>query len=252
MFILTGVLPVIRSLLSVRPVFIRADTACPISAGSWEAIYWSAQTALSAADLMLAGEAAVYALCRPCGHHAFRDLAGGFCYLNNSAIAAQWLLQNGLRPAILDVDVHHGNGTQGIFYQRSDVLTISLHTDPGNYYPFFWGYASERGEGSGLGYNINLPLPQGTGDADYLKKLQDALSYIRAFGANILIVALGLDAYEKDPLQGMAITTAGFAQIGSAISATGLPVLLIQEGGYLCDELGDNLTSVLTGIEHNS
>ncbi|MCC5989151.1 MAG: histone deacetylase family protein [Pararhodobacter sp.] len=228
--------------------FHQADTACPISAGTWEAAYWSAQTALSAADAVMGGERAAYALSRPPGHHAFGDLAGGFCFLNNAGIAAQWLLRHGRRPAILDVDVHHGNGTQGIFYHRADVLTISLHADPIRFYPFFWGHAHERGEGAGLGCNLNLPLPRGTGDDAYLRTLDSALERIGDFGADVIVVALGLDAHEADPLKGLAITTQGFARIGAAIAATGLPLLLMQEGGYLSDALGGNLTAVLEGI----
>lgn len=225
----------------------QADTACPIAAGTWEAAYWSAQTALSAAESVLAGETA-YALCRPPGHHAFADLAGGFCFLNNSGIAAEWLLRKGLRPAILDVDVHHGNGTQGMFYHRRDVLTVSMHADPDRFYPFFWGAAQERGEGEGLGYNLNLPLQRGTGDADYRAALAIALARIRAFGADVIVVALGLDAHEDDPFQGLKITTEGFTRIAADIVATGLRLLVVQEGGYLQPKLGTNLTAFLKGL----
>ena len=228
--------------------FHQADTACPIAAGTWEAAYWSAQTALSGADALLSGARAVYALSRPPGHHAFADLAGGFCFLNNSAIAAEYLLRAGRRPAILDIDVHHGNGTQGIFETRKDVLTVSIHADPVRFYPFFWGHAHERGEGAGLGCNLNLPLERGSGDDAYLRTLDQALARIRAFGADAVVVALGLDAYENDPLKGLAVTTPGFARIAAAIAAQGWPLLLVQEGGYLCDGLGDNLTSFLGGI----
>ena len=229
--------------------FHQADTACPISAGTWEAAYWSAQTAITAADALLSGqEGAVYALSRPPGHHAFGDLAGGFCFLNNSAIAAEWLRRAGRRPAIIDVDVHHGNGTQGIFYQRADVLTVSLHADPIRFYPFFWGHAHERGEEPGLGYNLNIPLERGTGDDDYLAALDTGLERIAAFGADVVVVALGLDAHEHDPLKGLAVTTEGFARIGAALAGLGLPLLLVQEGGYLSDALGANLTSFLNGI----
>lgn len=225
----------------------QADTACPISAATWDSAYWSAQTAIGGADAVLTGARAVYALCRPPGHHAFADLAGGFCFLNNSAIAAERLRAGGRRVAILDVDVHHGNGTQGVFYARADVLTVSIHADPVRFYPFFWGHAQERGEGPGLGANLNLPLPRGTGDAGYLAALGTALSRIDAFGADALVVALGLDAHERDPLRGLAVTTPGFARIGAAIAATGLPAVLVQEGGYLSDDLGANLASFLTG-----
>lgn len=227
----------------------QADTACPISDGTWDAAYWSAQTALSAAAAVLAGDRAAYALSRPPGHHAFADLAGGFCFLNNSAIAADWLRARGKRAAILDVDVHHGNGTQGIFYARPDVLTVSLHADPVRFYPFFWGHAHERGEGAGLGANLNLPVERGTGDDDYLRALDGALERIADFGTDVLIIALGLDAHENDPLKGLAVTTPGFARIGAAIAATGLPLVLVQEGGYLSDDLGGNLTRFLVGVQ---
>ncbi len=229
--------------------FHQADTSCPIAAGTWEAAYWSAQSAIEGADLMAAGAEAAYVLSRPPGHHAFADLAGGFCFLNNSAIAAERLLSAGKRPAILDIDVHHGNGTQGIFYERSDVLTVSLHADPVRFYPFFWGHGHERGEGAGRGCNLNLPLVRGTGDDDYLKTLQTAFEHIRAFGADVVVVALGLDAYEKDPLKGLAVTTPGFSRIGAAIAGLGLPTLLVQEGGYLSEELGQNLTGFLKGFQ---
>ena len=229
--------------------FHQADTACPISSGTWEAAYWSAQSALSAVDAVLDGENAAYALCRPPGHHAFGDLAGGFCFLNNSGIAAQHLLAHGLRPAILDVDVHHGNGTQGMFYDRPDVLTVSIHADPMRFYPFFWGHAHERGTGAGLGVNLNLPLPRGTGDEDYLATLDGALARIADFGADAIVVALGLDAYIDDPFKGLAVTTRGFNRIAAAIRATGLPLVVVQEGGYICEDLGANLTSFLQGAQ---
>lgn len=227
----------------------QADTACPIGEGTWESAYWSAQTAVTGADILADGARAAYALCRPPGHHAFGDLAGGFCFLNNAGIAAERLRSRGLRPAILDVDVHHGNGTQGIFYDRDDVLTVSLHADPARFYPFFWGHADERGTGRGIGYNLNLPLPRGMGDDDYLGVLGGALDRVSSFGSDVLVVALGLDAYEGDPFKGLAITTPGFGRIGAAIAGLGLPTLFVQEGGYLCAELGQNLTAALTGFE---
>jgi len=227
----------------------QADTACPIAAGTWQAAYWSAQSAITGADHLIAGGKSAYVLSRPPGHHAFGDLAGGFCFLNNSAIAAERLRTAGLRVAILDVDVHHGNGTQGIFYDRGDVLTVSIHADPGRFYPFFWGHAQERGVGPGLGANLNLPLPRGTKDDDFLATLNTALARLRAFGIDAVVIALGLDAYIGDPFKGLAVTTPGFARIGAAIAGLGLPVLFVQEGGYLCDELGENLTSVLGGFQ---
>jgi acetoin utilization deacetylase AcuC-like enzyme len=197
---------------------------------------------------VLAGAPAAYALCRPPGHHAFADVAGGFCFFNNSAIAAQVLRKSAARVAILDVDLHHGNGTQGIFYARPDVLTVSLHADPVRFYPFFWGYADERGEGPGLGYNLNLPLPRKSGDAVFLQTLEAAFQRIRAFAPEALVVALGLDAFEGDPFGGLSVSTPGFAHIGEAIAGLGLPTVIVQEGGYLCNALGDNLTAFLSGF----
>ncbi|MGB8812684.1 MAG: histone deacetylase family protein [Paracoccaceae bacterium] len=229
--------------------FHMTDTSCPISAQTWAAAVASAQTAVHAADLVLGGEGAVYGLCRPPGHHAFAELAGGFCYLNNSAIAAQRLRDAGKRVAILDVDLHHGNGTQGIFYDRGDVLTVSIHADPVRFYPFFWGYAAEIGVADGMGANLNLPLERGTGDAGFLAGLEVALERIAEFGAEVVVLALGLDAFEGDPFGGLKVSTGGFQRIGRAVAGLGLPLVIIQEGGYLCAALGDNLGAVLGGIE---
>jgi len=227
----------------------QADTACPIAEHTFEAAYWSAQSAIAGADLIAGGAGAAYALSRPPGHHAFGDLAGGFCFLNNAGIAAERLRAAGLRPAILDVDVHHGNGTQGIFYGRDDVLTVSLHADPARFYPFFWGHAQERGEGRGTGFNLNLPLPRGTDDVAYLAALEIALERVGSFGTEALVVALGLDASIDDPFKGFAVTQDGFARIGAAIAKAGLPTLFVQEGGYLSPSLGANLTRTLTGFQ---
>ena len=228
--------------------FHMTDTSCPISAQTWGAALASAGSALHAADLVRGGARSAYALCRPPGHHAFAGLAGGFCYLNNAAIAAERLRAAGRRVAILDVDLHHGNGTQGIFYARGDVLTLSIHADPERFYPFFWGYAGETGSGDGAGANLNLPLPRATGDGGFLTALDAALDRIAAFGADTLVLALGLDAFAGDPFAGLAVTTPGFAQIGAAVAALALPTVIVQEGGYLCPELGDNLEAVLTAF----
>ncbi|MBL8702783.1 MAG: histone deacetylase family protein [Alphaproteobacteria bacterium] len=225
-----------------------ADTACPIGEHTWRAACAAANAATHAAQLVIDGERAAYALCRPPGHHAYADRAGGFCYLNNSAIAAQHLRRCHERVAVVDVDVHHGNGTQGIFWRRRDVLTVSLHADPSQYYPFFAGYEQERGEGDGEGFNLNVPLPVGTDDARYLDALEPALARVRGFAPGALVVALGLDAYAGDPLKGMAITTAGFGRIGAALGRLGLPTVLVQEGGYLAPELGENLAAALRGF----
>jgi acetoin utilization deacetylase AcuC-like enzyme len=225
------------------------DTACSIGRYTWEAAIWSAHTATHAAELVLGGERSVYALCRPPGHHAYAERANGFTYLNNAAIAAQHLRQRHARVAILDVDVHHGNGTQGIFWRRNDVLTVSLHGDPHFCTPFFTGHAYERGEGDGLGYNLNFPLARGTRNDDYLQALARACQHIRDYQPGALVVALGLDAHERDPYRALAVSTEGFAQITAGIARLGLPTVLVQEGGYLSDDLPLNLASALRGFD---
>ncbi|MDH4002810.1 MAG: histone deacetylase family protein [Xanthomonadales bacterium] len=226
-----------------------ADAAVPIADHSWLSSCRSAWAAVHAAKLILAGDHSAYALCRPPGHHAFHDMGGGFCYLNNSAIGAQVLRGTYDRVAILDIDLHHGNGTQSIFYARDDVLTVSLHADPLRFYPFFWGYANERGKGRGEGFNLNLPLPRGSGDREFIEALSMGLERIRDFAPGALVIALGLDAFEGDPFGGLCISTRGFGEIGAAIARSlPLPTLVVQEGGYLCDELGDNLTCFLRGF----
>lgn len=227
-----------------------ADTGCPIGPGTYAAACAATDVAASAAQLVTDGERAAYALCRPPGHHAFHDMAGGFCFFNNSAVAAAQLRLAHERVAILDVDVHHGNGTQGIFYGRQDVLTVSIHADPARFYPFVWGYAHECGEGQGIGSNRNIPLPLGTGDDGYLQALAEAARTLRAFAPGALVVALGLDASEHDPLAGLKVTTDGFWRVGAFIAELGLPTVFVQEGGYLSDVLGQNLTAVLAGFEH--
>ncbi len=229
--------------------FHQIDLSSPINADTWQSVLWSAHTAVHAALLVIDGESACYALCRPPGHHAGRDYAAGFCYLANSAMAAEALRVRYARVAVLDVDVHHGNGTQEIFYERGDVLTVSIHADPIRFYPFFWGYADEVGAAEGSGANLNLPLPRGTDDDAYLPELDRAVEAIRDFGAGALVVALGLDAYEGDPFRGFAITTEGFASIGKRVGRLGLPSVLVQEGGYLSEALGVNLRAFLDGFQ---
>lgn len=230
------------------------DTSSPIFAHTWDAAYWSAQTAVSAAALLLANQAAtpptvVYALCRPPGHHASAEQFGGFCYLNNTAIAANWLVQQGQRVAILDVDYHHGNGTQEIFYGRSDVLFVSIHADPRYEYPYYWGFADEYGYGSGYGFNHNLPLPPGTQGPAYLSALIKALTHVRAFVPDTLLVSLGVDTGAGDPTGTFLLESPDFHEIGRQIGCLGLPTAVIQEGGYRLDTLGQHVTAFLAGLQ---
>jgi acetoin utilization deacetylase AcuC-like enzyme len=215
-----------------------ADTGCPIGPGTYEAAIGAAACALAAAAEAAQGRTA-YALCRPPGHHAYAERAGGHCYLNNAAIAAQALRDAGAaRVAVLDIDSHHGNGTQGIFWRRGDVLTVSVHGDPDGYYPWFVGHAEERGEGDGAERNLNLPLAQGTSDAGWLEAIGTGLSAIRAFKPEALVVSLGFDASEHEPLNFLSVTEDGFARAGTLIAAAGLPAAIIQEGGYNVERIG--------------
>ena len=225
-----------------------ADGGCPIGPNTWEAACAAGNVAMQGAEALIGGVKEAYSLCRPPGHHAYQDMAGGFCFLNNAAMAAQRLRTRYDRVAILDVDEHHGNGTQAIFYSRADVLHLSIHVDPRQFYPFFWGYPQERGEGEGESFNVNLPLPLGTDDEAYLAVLDRALSTISGFAPGALVIALGLDAYENDPLAGLAVSTDGFKRIGASIGRFGIPTLLVQEGGYLSPDLGLNLASFLSGF----
>jgi acetoin utilization deacetylase AcuC-like enzyme len=225
------------------------DFSSAVTADTWGSVHASAMTGLTAAHLVLEGERAVYALCRPPGHHAYAERAGGFCYLNNSALAAEALRGRHAKVAVLDIDVHHGNGTQSIFYARDDVLTLSIHGDPRNYYPFFYGYAEQRGEAAGEGFNVNFPVPVKSPDAVWQQALGIALQRIADFAPGALVLALGLDAHEADPLAGGAVTTAGFAQMARMIADLKLPTVIVQEGGYLTPYLGDNLASFLTGFQ---
>ncbi len=229
--------------------FHMADTSCPISAETWGAALRSAHSATQAAREVLAGAPSCYGLARPPGHHAFGEIAGGFCYFNNSAIAAQTLREVHDRVAIIDVDLHHGNGTQGIFYERGDVLTVSIHADPRNFYPFFWGGEKECGDGAGQGCNLNLPLDLKTGDTGFLKAMDLAMDRIDSFAPGAIVVALGLDASEKDPFGGLTVTTKGFAEIATIIAQLGKPSVIIQEGGYISDILGRNLSSFLEAFQ---
>jgi acetoin utilization deacetylase AcuC-like enzyme len=224
------------------------DLACPIGAESFRGILASAACAQAAAEAVLAGHGSAYALCRPPGHHAGVDQAGGFCFLNNSALAATVLRERFARVAILDVDLHHGNGTQDIFYYRGDVWTGSLHADPADFYPFFWGGANEEGMGEGLGCNVNLPMPLGSDGVAFLDTLDQLLRYLEDFQPQALVVALGLDAHREDPLAGMALETADFAAVGQRLARLLLPTVLVQEGGYATATLSDNLAAFMRGF----
>jgi acetoin utilization deacetylase AcuC-like enzyme len=225
------------------------DGSSPIAAGTWEGAYWSAQTALTALDAVLAGDGAAFALCRPPGHHCGADYLGGYCYLNNAAVAAEAAAAAGRRVAVLDIDYHHGNGTQDIFYARRDVLFVSIHADPKMDYPYFWGHADETGEGEGEGATLNLPLPRATDLAGYLPALERALERIADSAADILILSFGADTYAGDPISHFRLETADYAVIARRIAALGLPAVIVMEGGYAVDALGANVASFLEGFE---
>jgi acetoin utilization deacetylase AcuC-like enzyme len=221
----------------------------PILAGTWEAAYWSAQTALTAARLVRDGESAAFALCRPPGHHATVDQYGGYCYLNNAGVAARFLSAEG-PVAVLDVDYHHGNGTQAIFYEDPAVFFASLHGDPASDYPYYWGHAGERGAGLGLGTNFNLPLPRATEDGAYLEALNRALAGIRHFRPTSLVLSMGLDAVAGDPIGKFRLTPEGWAEVGRRVADLGLPTVIVLEGGYRLDALGTLAVTFLSAFHH--
>lgn len=226
------------------------DAATPIASGTWEAAYFGAQTALTALTALLDGESRTsFALCRPPGHHSGRDYCGGYCYLNNAAIAAEQARRSGRRVAILDIDYHHGNGTQDIFYDDPDVLFVSIHADPATDYPFFWGHADERGSGAGLGKTLNLPLPRGTGIEQYGKALDRALDAVRQHQPDLIVLSYGADTFEDDPISHFRLQLCDYRTIARRIASIGLPVLVIMEGGYAIDALGQNVAALLSGFE---
>ena len=225
------------------------DGGTPVSEGTWDSAYWSAQTGLAALDAVLAGERAAFALCRPPGHHAGADYMGGYCYLNTAAVVAEAAVAAGRpRIAILDIDYHHGNGTQDIFYHRGDVLFVSIHADPATDYPFYWGHADETGEGAGEGATLNLPLPRGTDLAGFGEALDTALARIAAFAPDLLVCSYGADTYAGDPISFFKIETADYPLIARRIAALGLPTAVLMEGGYAVDALGDNVAAFLSGF----
>lgn len=226
------------------------DCGTPVAAGTWQAVYWSVQSALSGLDAVIDSAGTAFACCRPPGHHAGRDYMGGYSYLNAVAIAAEQALTRGAeRVAVLDVDYHHGNGTQDIFYQRSDVLTLSLHADPKTDYPFYWGHADESGAGDGEGMNLNLPMPRGTGWAAYQTRLTEALERVVSFKPDLMIVPYGADTYIGDPISFFDIESSDYRAMGAMIAAANVPTLICMEGGYAIEALGDNVASFLSGFE---
>ncbi|MEL6773503.1 MAG: histone deacetylase family protein [Pseudomonadota bacterium] len=221
-----------------------------ISPGTWEAARAAADVALTAADRVAGGAPGAFALCRPPGHHAAQDMYGGYCFLNNAAIAAQALRDSGAeRVAVLDVDFHHGNGTQAIFYDRQDVFFASLHGDPAEAFPHFLGGAEETGWGAGKGANANFPLPRGTGWPAWSAALEAALARIAGHGAEALVVSLGVDTFKEDPISFFTLDSPDFIAMGRAIAAASLPTVFVMEGGYAVAEIGVNTVNVLAGFE---
>lgn len=225
------------------------DVVTPLTPQSWDAAYRSTQCALAATHAVLAGERAAFALSRPPGHHAGANYMGGYCYLNHGAVAAQAARDAGVeRVAILDIDYHHGNGTQDIFWERGDVFFASIHADPAADFPFYWGHADEVGAGDGAGATLNLPLPRGTRIDAFRRAQEQALAAIAASGAEFLLVSFGADTFVGDPISAFALETADYAVLGRDIAAAGLPTAIVMEGGYAIDALGANVASFLSGF----
>jgi len=225
------------------------DAATPVTGDTWPSAYWSAQSALTALSAISNRETSrAFALCRPPGHHAGADYCGGYCYLNNAAIAAEQGRRAGYRVAVLDVDYHHGNGTQDIFYDDADVLFVSIHADPATDYPFYWGHADEKGEGAGRDKTVNLPLPRGTQAAEYLAALEQGLAAIRGHGAELIVLSFGADTFAEDPISNFELRREDYPEIAGRVAALGLPVLVIMEGGYAVEELGENVGAFLSGL----
>ncbi len=226
------------------------ETMTPLCEGTFAAASAAVDVALTATDLVLGGERSAYGLCRPPGHHAPRAAYGGYCYLNNAAISAQMIVSmTGSKVSVLDVDYHHGNGTQQIFYARPDVQYVSLHGDPNEAYPYLAGHADERGTGRGAGTTVNVPLPRRTDDDSYIASLGRALDAIDSFDPAIIVVSLGVDTFEHDPIGGFAVTTGAYATHAAMVAALGRPLVILQEGGYHVPSLGLNVATWLSGVE---
>lgn len=230
--------------------FYSLDMATPITAGTWQAVRSSVNVALTAAERVQQGEPAAFALCRPPGHHAAQDYMGGYCFLNNTAIAANYLLDQGAsRVAVLDIDYHHGNGTQSIFYGRADVLVVNLHANPSIEFPFFLGYADEKGIGAGEGFNLNYPMPHETGFEVWSEALREACGHITHYDPDVLIVSLGVDTYKHDPISQFKLNSPDYLRIGEQIARLAKPTLFVMEGGYAVEAIGLNVVNVLSGFE---
>jgi acetoin utilization deacetylase AcuC-like enzyme len=227
------------------------DNGTPLVAGTWAAAKAAADAAASAAALIAQGQRAAFCATRPPGHHAGADFMGGYCFLNNAAVAAQALLNHAgsQRVAILDVDYHHGNGTQSIFYDRADVFFTSIHGSPLTEYPFYLGHADEEGEGAGKGFNLNLPLPAGSSTTLWFDALEQACLRIAQYGSQALVVSLGLDTFAGDPISQFTLQSDDFIRLGQRIAKLGLPTIFILEGGYAAAELGVNAVNVIEGFE---
>ncbi len=228
------------------------DTATPIVAGTWSAARAAVDVALTAAQRVVGGAPVAFGLCRPPGHHAARGMLGGYCYFNNAAIVAEWLRRDGgaRRVAILDIDYHHGHGPQQVFWERGDVLYLSLHADPARAYPYFSGYAAETGAGEGEGRTRNWPLPARTGIDGYATALSEALAMIAAFAPDApLVISAGFDTFERDPIGDLALRTADYALIGQLIAKLGMTMIVLQEGGYAVDALGANVLALLSALQ---
>ena len=226
------------------------DSGSPLTAGTWLAARAGAACALAAAQSVAAGERSAFALTRPPGHHAGPDYFGGYCFLNNAAVAAQALRDLGhQRVAVVDIDYHHGNGTQTIFFERPDVLTVSIHGDPLTEYPFFLGHADERGAGDGEGFNLNLPLSRGTGFMPWIRALDQALDAVTQFRATALVVPMGLDTFEGDPISGFTLKSRDYTTIGRRLADADLPTVFTFEGGYAVDAVGVNAVNLLSGFQ---
>lgn len=240
---------VLPASFSARMGLFSFDAGSPLTSGTWVAARAGASCAVASARHVLDGARSAFALTRPPGHHAGSDFFGGYCFLNNAAIAAQTLRDGGLdRVAILDIDYHHGNGTQAIFHERADVFFASVHGDPHTEYPYYLGYADERGSGAGEGCNLNLPLPRGTGFAAWRSAMSHALRAIAGFGAQALVVSLGVDTFAGDPISGFDLRSEDFLRVGEDLAGAGIPAVFVFEGGYAVAEVGVNAVNVLDGF----